>query len=270
MKHKTFDLVETKADGEKGEFTALASVFGNVDHVGDRMIKGAFSKTLEKWRATGDPIPIVLSHDWDDPMKFIGKADPRAVYETDKGLVVQGRIDVDSGNPVADQVYKLMKDRVLKGWSFGYTVPKGGQKRLKDGVNEVSEVDLFENGPTLKGANPVAELQAIKSALKGDEEHDVEEKDDLGDLSDEERQLVKDFRAGKAPEDVQIEERDEEPSEAKSPQDPLGKTPDELMFELVTQGIDTKPPPVVKEDPDLPSLEDLERQHDEVLFQIST
>jgi hypothetical protein len=47
MKHKTFDLVEVKADGEAGEFSALASVFGNVDLGGDRMMPGSFTR---RWR----------------------------------------------------------------------------------------------------------------------------------------------------------------------------------------------------------------------------
>lgn len=165
MKHKTFELIETKTNGGAGEFTALASVFGNVDHVGDRMLPGSFTKTLERWRAKGEPIPVILSHDWNDPMKYVGEADPQKVYETERGLVVEGKMHVGEGNPVADQVYRLMKGGLLKGWSFGYTVPAGGQKQ-NNGANEVSEVDLVEVGPTLKGANPEAQLSSIKSAVE--------------------------------------------------------------------------------------------------------
>ena len=86
MRHKTATLIEVKTDGaEPGAFSALASVFGNIDLVGDRMMKGAFENTLAKWRESGDPIPVVLSHGHDDVMKFVGKADPRAVMETDEG-----------------------------------------------------------------------------------------------------------------------------------------------------------------------------------------
>ncbi len=165
MRHKTFELLEVKAEGGEGQFTALASVFGNVDLVGDKMMPGAFSKTLEDWRQSGDPIPVVLSHQWDDPMAYVGKADPAQVVETDQGLQVNGTLD--TSNPVGKQVYSLMKQRLIKGWSFGYTVPEGGEER-KDGVNEVSQVELIEVGPTLKGANPEAQLQAIKSALEAE------------------------------------------------------------------------------------------------------
>jgi Escherichia/Staphylococcus phage prohead protease len=170
--HKTFDLIETKADGEAGQFTALASVFGNVDHVGDRVMPGAFKATLERWRESGDPIPVVLSHQWDNPMAHIGIADPRAVVETERGLLVQGKRDIGD-NETAKQVHKLMKRRSLKSFSFGYVVPDGGEELAKDGANNLTEVDLVEFGPTLKGANPEAALQSVKSAL--DQEAPVEE-----------------------------------------------------------------------------------------------
>ncbi len=168
--------VEIKAAGEEGSFTALASVFGNVDAVGDKMIPGAFTDTLENWRKSGDPIPVIVSHQHDDLMAMIGKADPNDVVETNDGLVVQGELDLKD-NPLARQAHKLMMDGRLKGWSFAYQVPKGGQKRGKDGVNEVSKVDLIEVGPTLVGANPEARLQAVKAMA----EDPGEEADDLLD-----------------------------------------------------------------------------------------
>ena len=206
MEHKTFDLIETKAD-DAGHFTALASVFGNVDHVGDRMVKGAFAKTLEQWRASGDPIPVILSHQWDDPNYVVGKADPRAVYEDDRGLVVQGSLDLS--NPVAKQVHKLMRDRLLKGWSFGYTVPNGGQKQ-NDGANEISEVELIEVGPTLKGANPAAQLQEVKSALKAVAPETVTEEPP-----------------------AEVEDASEEPEGQAKAQDPLRDEIDRLRLEAL-------------------------------------
>lgn len=158
--------VSFKADGDSGQFTALVSVFNNIDSVGDRMKPGAFKGTLERWRESGDPIPVVFNHDWGSPDAHIGVADPRAVYESEEGLVVQGQLDI-ADNPVARQVYKLLKRRSLKEFSFGYKVPQGGEKRAKDGANDILEVDLIEVGPTLKGANPATELQAVKSAVQG-------------------------------------------------------------------------------------------------------
>ena len=168
MEHKSFDLIETKADDEAGHFTALASVFGNVDLVGDRMMPGAFKNTLKEKREKNAVLPIVFSHAWDDPMKFIGEADTHAVLETEDGLLVQGKLDINNGNPVADQVHKAMKKGWITDWSFGFTIREGGEKTVK-GVNEISDVDLIEAGPTLKGANPEAQLQIVKVAERRSE-----------------------------------------------------------------------------------------------------
>ncbi len=159
MQKKTFELAELKADDEKGTFTALASVFGNVDLGGDRVLKGAFKKTLERWRKKAKPIPVILSHQWDSLTAYVGKADPRAVFEDENGLMVQGSLFLDK--EAGRDVHRLMKEGLLTGWSFGYKVPKGGSK-VKDGVNEISEVELFEVGPTLIGMNPEAQLQSVK------------------------------------------------------------------------------------------------------------
>lgn len=274
MERKTFNLIETKANGD-GSFTALASVFGNVDHVGDRMMPGAFAKTLERWRSSGDPIPVILSHQWEDPNYVVGKADPRAVYEDERGLVVQGQLDLS--NPIGKQVHKLMKERLLKGWSFGYTVPQGGQGQ-KNGANEVTEVDLVEVGPTLKGANPEAHLEAIKSALEEEREEETESDERAlwvaafeDGLPEDLSKDVRDRLAQKALEVFGIEDAaDEEPSEAKSQaQDPLRTSHDCLAFEQLTEGIDMAEPPQVKEEPksELPSLKDLERAYHDLMLE---
>lgn len=162
MQRKTFELIETKTDGEAGAFSAYASIFSNVDRVGDRMLRGSFSRTLGNWRKKGKPLPVILSHEWSDPHKYVGEADPAAVYEDERGLVVQGRMYTDE--PLGKKVYELMKRGILTGWSFGYKVPPGGQ-RQRNGVNEISEVELFEVGPCLVGMNEEAQLQEIKSVL---------------------------------------------------------------------------------------------------------
>lgn len=150
-------------EGVPGDFKALVSVFGNVDAVGDRVMPGAFEKSLDRWRNSGDPIPVVLAHQWDDVWSHIGTADPDSVKETPHGLMVDGKLDIED-NPVAAQVHKLMQRRSLKSFSFGYTVSQ--EKRAKDGTNELHEVDIIEVGPCLKGANPQATLLGVKSMVE--------------------------------------------------------------------------------------------------------
>src|ERR1044072_1372077 len=164
MLHKQFELLEVKADGDRGEFTAVVSTFGNIDKVGDRILPGAYTKTLERLSASGDPLPIILAHQWNDPFAHIGYAEAKDIRQTDQGLQVTGKLDINE-NQVARQVYNLMKGRRLKQFSIGYDVPPGREKRAKDGANEISEINLAEGGPCLIGIDPKTELQQVKWAL---------------------------------------------------------------------------------------------------------
>jgi HK97 family phage prohead protease len=165
MLKKLYEITSFKAlpdkDGQTGRFEAIVSVFGNVDLVGDRVVKGAFKNHLNELRDIGDPIPVIWSHDWGNPFAHIGWADPKEVTEVDEGLKVIGYTDPD---PFAAQVYKLMKGRRVKEFSFAYDVVK--EKRASDGANDLTELRIIEVGPTLKGANPATQLLGVKSMLE--------------------------------------------------------------------------------------------------------
>lgn len=152
--------VECKAIGDSGQVEALVSVFGNVDLQGDRVMPGAFVKSIAEWKQSGDPVPVVFSHEWGDVWSHIGVVD--SLTETAKGLLARYTLDI-ADNPVAAQVYKLMKRRTLKEHSFAYDVES--EHRAKDGANELTELRIIEVGPTLKGANPSTELLTVKSLL---------------------------------------------------------------------------------------------------------
>jgi HK97 family phage prohead protease len=161
MLHKSFPYEFKKLD-DSGTFEATVAVFGNVDKGGDRIMPGAFEKSLAQWEASGDPIPVIFNHDWGTPDAHIGVVEK--AIETEQGLLVKGRLDVED-NPVAKQVHRLMMRRSLREFSFGYSVPKGGEKRAKDGAMDLTEIEIAEVGPTLKGMNPATELHSVKSAM---------------------------------------------------------------------------------------------------------
>jgi HK97 family phage prohead protease len=273
MQKKTFDLLEVKADEEQGTFTALASVFGNVDLGGDKVVKGAFKNTLEKWRKSGRSIPVILSHQWDSLTAYVGKADPRAVYEDDRGLMVQGQLFMDK--EAGRDVYRLMKEGLLTGWSFGYKVPVGGQK--KNGkVNEVTEVDLFEVGPTLVGMNPEAQLQSVKA--DGSADGIVATLTNLFDskMSDESKEKVI-AAAHQLAESTSSEASEhgtnEEPQPAKSrPRDALKERSAAAVVDVFADGVGLRqpsPPPKHEEDPELEYEALLKRSRAAVLDELS-
>jgi HK97 family phage prohead protease len=156
---RAFEVASFKAaDPASGQFEALVSVFGNIDLGGDRVVKGAFAKSLARWDESGDPIPVIWNHMWDNPEAHIGKVAPGDAAETDDGLLVKGQLDMD--NPFAAQVYRLLAERRVKEFSFGYSVTDAERK---DGALNLLDLDLFEVGPTLKGMNPATELLAVKA-----------------------------------------------------------------------------------------------------------
>jgi HK97 family phage prohead protease len=153
-------------EGDKGIVTALVSVFNNIDLGGDRMLPGAFTKTIQDWQAKGDPVPVIWSHEWDKPEAHIGFVDPADLKETELGLEVKMQYDLD--RPFAEQVFHLQKTRRVTQFSFGYYVTD--QQLTKEGnteIREIKAVDLFEVGPTLLGMNPATQLLEAASALNG-------------------------------------------------------------------------------------------------------
>lgn len=177
MRTKTFPA-HVKAAGEQdgleaGQFEAIVSVFGNVDHGGDVVMPGAFSRTLAEWRESGDPIPVIWSHQIGDPESHIGYVlDAAELLPGDErlpvklrdngGLWVRAQLDLDE--PRAAKVHRLLKGRRVKQFSFSYDVRDGalGERDGRD-VYELRDLDLFEVGPTLLGMNPATDLVAAKN-----------------------------------------------------------------------------------------------------------
>lgn len=159
MKHLElkYARAQVKAlDPVAGTFEAIVSVFGNVDLGGDRVMPGAFKNTLREWAAKGDPIPVIWSHEWDNPESHIGIVlDAKEVTE---GLWVRAQLDVEA-NPKAAYVARLLKDRRVTQFSFGYYA-RAYRDVNEDGktVRELTDLEVFEVGPTLLGMNPSTQL----------------------------------------------------------------------------------------------------------------
>lgn len=154
----TFAVKNDAADAPAGEVTALVSVFGNEDLVGDRVVKGAFAKSLAAISAAGKSIPFVWSHQWADPNAYIGKV--IEAEETDDGLQVRAAL---FDTPTAQHIKTLLKEGVVTEFSFAYDIVD--QREGDDGINELTELHILEAGPTLKGANPATQLIGVRSAL---------------------------------------------------------------------------------------------------------
>lgn len=148
----------------EGVFEAIVSAFGNVDSYGDVVLPGAFTETLAEWAAKGDPIPVLWSHNSQDPDYHIGYV--LDAEERDEGLWVRAQLDPDDlTDPKSKtaKIYRLLKGRRVTQFSFAFDVLDAGWGERDDAdVYELRKLKLYEVGPCLIGVNQATDLLDIK------------------------------------------------------------------------------------------------------------
>lgn len=173
--HKSAPVFGFKAveGAPEGTFEAIVAVFNNVDLGNERVMPGFFMKNLDTWRASGDPIPVIFSHQWDNLDAHVGIAQSGDVKELLPGdpllppelkdlggLYVKAALEMDE--PFAARLWKKMSQRAIKEFSFAYDVTKA--RPGQGGALDLLEGELIEVGPTLKGMNPATALLGAKAA----------------------------------------------------------------------------------------------------------
>lgn len=162
MTRETKNLFADVKAEDQGIIEAVVSVFGNIDSYNERVMPGAFVKSLEQGLPTG-----VLSHDWNNPVattleiRELAPGDQRLPEKirANGGLYIRGQFFEDI--PSSWETYLKIKRGLFREFSIGYEVVTDG---YKDGVRELYEVRLHEWSPVLVGANPATSLLAVKSA----------------------------------------------------------------------------------------------------------
>lgn len=142
---------EIKALTEKGAFTGYAAIFGKPDALNEIIERGAFIKTLKENRQ----YPILWYHTPQDP---IGAAE---VEEDEKGLKIIGQLNLDV--QLAKEKYALMKQKVIRGLSFGFKTVKD---KMEGSIRKLIELNLYEISLVTFGAHPDALISAIKQRDK--------------------------------------------------------------------------------------------------------
>src|SRR5215207_859927 len=100
-----------------GEFEALVATWDR-DREGDVIARGAFTKSIAQWREVGRLVPLHWNHKAEE---IIGSIDPTWMAETEEGLEVAGRIDLDTEQ--GRDVWRSVKANRI-GFSFGYLATK--------------------------------------------------------------------------------------------------------------------------------------------------
>lgn len=147
---------------EEGVVEAIVATY-DVDSVGDQIIPGAFADTLAEWKASGDPLPFLWSHQSNDPNAHIGVVE-QAEERPGVGLWVKARIDMDEPGP--RRIYKLLKGRRVRQYSFAYDETDArppGEKALSGARKELHKLKVYEVGPTPVGCNQNTATLDVKS-----------------------------------------------------------------------------------------------------------
>ena len=140
----------------EGQFTAYASVFGNVDSYGDIVVKGAFADDLDRWEKSGKAIPLLFGHNMADPDFNIGHV--MKAEEDDIGLKVHSQLDLE--NPKAKQVYRMIKGRRIDQMSAL------GRGRGLDAVRRDGLAELMSRGIAYKSvAQTQGPVASVASSL---------------------------------------------------------------------------------------------------------
>lgn len=149
--------VRFKAGDTEGVFTGYAAVFGDlVPSYNERVMPGAFTRTLKELRGQGKKFPILAGH---DPGRVIGLIDPANLIEDQRGLRMDGAelvLETQDGR----EHYALIK-RGLVSLSIGFWPVKTSKNDR--GETLVEDAELAEISVVYAGASPNATITSIRS-----------------------------------------------------------------------------------------------------------
>lgn len=147
---------KAQAANDDGTFSGYASVFDNVDEGYEIVLPGAFSESLEKITASGDPLPVLWQHRSAEP---VGGSD--ILREDEKGLYTEGYLLVKEVQRAAE-AFAFMKRRIVKGLSIGY-YPVEWSYNVDENILSHIKVDLIEYSIVTFPMNQLAEIDAVKA-----------------------------------------------------------------------------------------------------------
>lgn len=152
--------IDVKAIGDDGQIAGYASAFGVVDSYGERVLPGAFKKSLAAAKREKRTIKMLYQHDTKQP---IGVWD--VVDEDTKGLHVEGRLLKDV-SPKAAETYGLVKAGALDELSIGYREIEAAPAKDNPAIIDLKQLDLREVSIVTFGAlGRAAHIDEIKSLL---------------------------------------------------------------------------------------------------------
>lgn len=161
-KNKLHVDLKIKAVSETGEFEGYGSVFGVKDSYSDIVVKGAFQKSLAKWKEQGSLPALLWQHKMDEPIGVYTE-----MSEDENGLKLKGRLLIND-DPLAKRAHAHLKAGSISGLSIGYSLNEYDYDSEKDAFI-LKELDLWEVSLVTFPANEEARISDVKTAVKSGE-----------------------------------------------------------------------------------------------------
>lgn len=152
LKFADAPALEVKADSS-GKIAGWGSIFDNVDAYGERVLKGAFLKSLDAHRTRGSMPKMLWQHNPDTPIGRWTKA-----VEDGRGLYVEGTLNLKTTN--GRDAFEHLQAGDVDGMSIGYREVRA---KANSNVRDLIELDLFEVSVVVFPANREATVAAVKS-----------------------------------------------------------------------------------------------------------
>jgi hypothetical protein len=157
--HKTFPLLDLKADdGKTGAFSGYASAYAK-DLQGDKIAPGAFAQSIADRRGK---VPILMNHDPDQMVGF-----STSLAEDGKGLLLNGQLATSTS--AGQDMYALLQAAAAADFRMGMSI---GFDALDwdwgDDGRTIKEINLWEVSITPFPAQPKAYVADVKSVREAE------------------------------------------------------------------------------------------------------
>jgi Escherichia/Staphylococcus phage prohead protease len=159
--------IKTPASDDTGIIRGYGSTFGNVDHNGDTVAKGAFRKTIADAKSGAAQWPVMLSqHDQTTPIGIWTDMD-----EDERGLKLKGKLAINTRRGADAYALLKMKPRpAFNGLSIGYRAKDYELHNTGPVKRTLKAVDLVECSLVTFPADKFARVGGVKSWLEDEPE----------------------------------------------------------------------------------------------------
>lgn len=153
LEKRALGFIETRAESEgEGIFSGYVVTWGTTDSHNTSFQKGAFKKTISE---RAGKVKLLWNHDFEGmPLGSILE-----LREDDKGLFFRAQLALSTDR--GREAHELLKIGAINTMSFGFKILKDAG--FKNGVRQITEVQLMEISPVNFESNPTATVDQVRA-----------------------------------------------------------------------------------------------------------